>query len=163
LMERVGASTVPRPAMLGAIRRLRAAGLKVAALTNNWIAEDEGTRVLAPYFDVFVESAVVGLRKPDPRIYQLACERLGVVPAEAGGGGGGEAVSREAGAETGRGGGARGRPPIRGAAGGGGGGGGGGGVGAPRRGWGAAKNRAPASTGSRGVALREVGACPAAK
>jgi putative hydrolase of the HAD superfamily len=29
-----------------------------------------------------VESSVVGLRKPDPKIYKLACERLSVKPAE---------------------------------------------------------------------------------
>ena len=69
--------------MLDAITRLRAAGLKAAALTNNWKSEEEGTRALRPWFDVFVESAVVGLRKPDPRIYQLVCRELGVAPAEA--------------------------------------------------------------------------------
>ncbi len=82
LMRRVTAAIVPRPAMLEAIARIRAAGLKTAALTNNWIAEDEGTRVLAPRFDVFVESATVGIRKPDPRIYELACQRLAVSPRE---------------------------------------------------------------------------------
>ena len=34
-------------------------------------------------FDVVVESAVEGLRKPDPRIYELVCARLEVAPAEA--------------------------------------------------------------------------------
>src|SRR6266436_6402899 len=39
---------------------------------------DETMRLrLAAHFDVFVESAVVGLRKPDPRIYALVCEKLG--------------------------------------------------------------------------------------
>jgi putative hydrolase of the HAD superfamily len=73
----------PRASMLQAIRRIRENGLRAAALTNNWIAETEPTRVLEPHFDVFIESSVVGLRKPDPRIYELACERLGVRPAEA--------------------------------------------------------------------------------
>jgi epoxide hydrolase-like predicted phosphatase len=82
LMERVGAATVPRPQMLTAIERLRAAGIRTGALTNNWIAEEPGTRLLRPYFDVFVESAVVGMRKPDPRIFLLACAQLGVTPAE---------------------------------------------------------------------------------
>ena len=36
---------------------------------------------LDPHFDVFVESAVVGLRKPDPRIYALVCEKLGLEPS----------------------------------------------------------------------------------
>jgi putative hydrolase of the HAD superfamily len=82
MMRRIALATEPRPVMLEAIRRLRAAGLRVAALTNNWIAEEEGTRLLAPHFDVFVESAVVGMRKPDPRIFEHACEALGVPPAE---------------------------------------------------------------------------------
>ena len=37
---------------------------------------------LAPHFDDVVLSCAVGLRKPDPAIYQLACERLGVEPEE---------------------------------------------------------------------------------
>ena len=41
---------------------------------------NDATRVLSDRFDVFVESSVEGLRKPDPRIYILTCERLGVTP-----------------------------------------------------------------------------------
>lgn len=83
LMARVGEAIVPRPAMLEAIRRIRARGLRAAALTNNWISEDGGTGMLRPHFDLFVESAVVGLRKPDPRIFELACRQLAIGPAEA--------------------------------------------------------------------------------
>lgn len=32
-------------------------------------------------FGVVIESSVVGLRKPDPRIYELACNQLGIDPA----------------------------------------------------------------------------------
>lgn len=71
--------------MLEAIRRIRARDLRVAALTNNWVVEASGQEprghTLREHFDVFVESAVVGLRKPDPRIYALVCERLGLAPA----------------------------------------------------------------------------------
>ena len=81
MMRRIALATEPRPVMLEAIRRLRTARLRVAALTNNWIAEDEGTRLLAPLFDVFVESAVVGMRKPDPRVFEHTCVALGVPPA----------------------------------------------------------------------------------
>jgi len=88
LMERISEASVPRPRMLEAIRRLRAAGLRVAALTNNWVAETPGATAsetmkarLTAHFDVFVESAVVGLRKPDPRIYALVCDKLGLPPA----------------------------------------------------------------------------------
>ena len=82
MMARVAEATVPRPAMLEAIRRIRARGLLTAAVTNNWITEDEGTGVLRPHFDAFVESAVAGVRKPDPRIYELACAALRVAPRE---------------------------------------------------------------------------------
>ena len=34
-------------------------------------------------FELVVESSVEGIRKPNPRIYRLTCERLGVDPAEA--------------------------------------------------------------------------------
>ena len=84
LMAYIAEAGVPRPRMLEAIRRIRARGLRAAALTNNWVREGprEGHR-LREHFDVFVESAVVGLRKPDPRIYELACRELGVAPSRA--------------------------------------------------------------------------------
>lgn len=82
MMERMAGASAPRPAMLEAVRRIRAAGLKAAALTNNWVHDDgdEGTRALEPHFDALVESSVVGLRKPDPRIYEHACAAIGVPP-----------------------------------------------------------------------------------
>jgi len=95
MFERMALEALPRPIMIEAIRRIRAEGLLAGALTNNWANEDDGqenetdgptgdgTRALADLFDVFVESSVEGLRKPDPRIYTLACERLGVELNEA--------------------------------------------------------------------------------
>ncbi len=83
-MAAIAAAGVARPLMLEAIRRLRAHGLRVGALTNNWKREGPDDDViphrLRSHFDVFVESRVVGLRKPDPRIYRLACGELGVEP-----------------------------------------------------------------------------------
>jgi len=91
MMELIRENGQPRPQMLEAIGRLKASGLTVGALTNNWTSDDEAdaadsegapnqlrSRELHARFDHVVESAVVGLRKPDPRIYHLACERLGV-------------------------------------------------------------------------------------
>jgi putative hydrolase of the HAD superfamily len=85
LMQRIAVASQPRPIMVEAIRRLRAHGLLTAALTNNWVSEDQTDKMgrLRPEFDVFIESAREGMRKPDPRIYQLACARLGVEPAQA--------------------------------------------------------------------------------
>jgi putative hydrolase of the HAD superfamily len=85
IMAAIAAAGVARPPMLEAIRRLRAHGLRVGALTNNWRREEpDGDAVphrLRSHFDVFVESRVVGLRKPDARIYLLACRELGVEPS----------------------------------------------------------------------------------
>jgi putative hydrolase of the HAD superfamily len=85
IMAAIAEAGVPRPAMLEAIRRIRARGLRVGALTNNWKREGPEDDViphrLREHFDVFIESRVVGLRKPDPRIYTLACRELGVEPA----------------------------------------------------------------------------------
>ena len=70
--------------MLEAIRRLRARRFRVGALTNNWRRagpdDDVIPHRLRDHFDVFIESRAVGLRKPDPRIYLLACRELGVPP-----------------------------------------------------------------------------------
>ncbi len=85
VMAAIAEAGVARPTMLEAIRRIRARGLRVGALTNNWKREGPDDDViphrLRSHFDVFVESRVVGLRKPDPRIYVLACRDLGVEPS----------------------------------------------------------------------------------
>jgi putative hydrolase of the HAD superfamily len=84
LMAAMAGATAPRPRMVQAVRRLRGRGLKTAALTNNWVRDGERVAArLRDEFDVFVESSVVGLRKPDPRIYELACRELGVAPPAA--------------------------------------------------------------------------------
>jgi putative hydrolase of the HAD superfamily len=85
LMERIASATAVRPAAVAAIRKLRAAKIKVAALTNNWVSDDQHSKMgeLRSEFDVFIESTKVGLRKPDPRIYELACRELGVEPKQA--------------------------------------------------------------------------------
>jgi putative hydrolase of the HAD superfamily len=87
LMGMIGSSLGPRPEMMRAIERIREQGLRTAALTNNW--NDEQKRA-TPHtlhelnvFDVVVESAVEGMRKPDPRIYALALGRLSVLASEA--------------------------------------------------------------------------------
>jgi putative hydrolase of the HAD superfamily len=81
-----------RPAMVEALRRCKAK-LKTGLLTNNFVALDgtidgatdrkrELGDVLA-LFDVIVESSTAGVRKPDPRFYELACQELDIHPAEA--------------------------------------------------------------------------------
>jgi putative hydrolase of the HAD superfamily len=82
MMAYIAEARGPRPRMLEAVRRIRARGLRAGALTNNWKTSEAGPHRLREHFDVLVESSVVGLRKPDPRIYELACRELGVTPPE---------------------------------------------------------------------------------
>ena len=80
-----------RPRMVEALRLCKR-HFKVACITNN-MAQGHGPGMAASaegasrsagimaLFDVIVESSKAGIRKPDPRIYQIACEKLGVAPA----------------------------------------------------------------------------------
>ena len=83
LMAYIAEAGAVRPRMVEGVRRLRRAGLRVGALTNNWKRRERapGENPLRAHFDVVIESSVVGLRKPDPKIYELACRELGVEPA----------------------------------------------------------------------------------
>lgn len=86
LMSEIGKGFSPHPEMVSAIRAIKEQPMLVAALTNNWVngPSRETPDRFGPMisFDVVVESAVEGLRKPDPRIYELTCARLGVLPSE---------------------------------------------------------------------------------
>ena len=78
-----------RPRMVELLDRVKAAGFRVACLTNNIVADDrpddarsiEIADIMAR-FDVIVESSKIGVRKPEPRFYEIACELLGVAPNE---------------------------------------------------------------------------------
>jgi putative hydrolase of the HAD superfamily len=75
-----------RPAMLQAIRQCKQK-LRTGCLTNNVASMSEGDGWasavhLEELFDVVIESSKVGVRKPDPKIYELACEALEVEPDE---------------------------------------------------------------------------------
>ena len=65
------------------IRELRHDGYRTGLLTNNvaeWSGAWRSTIPVEELFDDVVDSSEVGMRKPDPAIYLLACERLGVAP-----------------------------------------------------------------------------------
>ncbi|KAI9472396.1 MAG: HAD-like domain-containing protein [Benjaminiella poitrasii] len=78
-----------------ALNKLKACGkFKLAALTNNFdLPEDDlkeaeamgasAAMKLRNIFDYFLESRLIGLRKPDPKIYQYACKVIGIQPNEA--------------------------------------------------------------------------------
>jgi putative hydrolase of the HAD superfamily len=78
-----------RPEMVEALRRIKAA-CKTGCITNNLPANAMGSTSgrslyvaeVMVLFDHVIESAKIGLRKPDPRIYQMMLERLGVDPGK---------------------------------------------------------------------------------
>lgn len=87
-----------RPEMVVALDRVRAAGLRTACLTNNVAGGDgqhsafgdpvdpTGRRAqiaaVMSRFDAVVESSKVGVRKPEVRFYEIACEHLDVTPTQ---------------------------------------------------------------------------------
>jgi len=85
LMQNMASSATVNQCMITAIEKLKANGFKVAALTNNWRDPQTGGFAipLKDNFDLLVESAVEGMQKPDPRIYQICCQRLGINPEQA--------------------------------------------------------------------------------
>jgi len=81
-----------RPEMVAALDAVNAAGYKTACLTNNITGGDGASSSLRSdrmtaiatimnRFDAVVESSKVGVRKPEPRFYEIACELLDVQPA----------------------------------------------------------------------------------
>lgn len=78
-----------RPGMVEAVRRC-ADRMLTGLLTNNFVSADiaftgeaEGHASVIGSFDTIVESRELGVRKPDRRFYEVACERLGIRPDEA--------------------------------------------------------------------------------
>lgn len=81
-----------RPEMVAALRRIRDE-FRVACITNNVRAGEgrgmqlsseraEEVEAIMGLFEYVIESSKLGVRKPDPRIYQHACEQVGVAPEE---------------------------------------------------------------------------------
>lgn len=80
-----------RPEMVEALRRCRQT-LKVACITNNFgdvgpgivsSERESAWREVSSMFEFVIESSKAGVRKPEPAIYLMACEKLKVSPSEA--------------------------------------------------------------------------------
>ncbi len=67
------------------LSRLRAAGLRLGIVSNSDGRVEQALAVsgLRDYFDVVIDSSLVGVEKPDPAIFQAALDALGVGPEEA--------------------------------------------------------------------------------
>lgn len=81
-----------RPRMVAALKTCKQ-HFKVGCITNNMVTHhspgaDEPQRAagamgqILPLFDAVIESSKAGVRKPDPRIYLIMCELLGVKPED---------------------------------------------------------------------------------
>ena len=78
-----------RPEMVRALEAIKRNGLAQACLTNNFFRFDEAAppserrSSILDLFDVIVESSRIGVRKPEPEFYRIACEKLAIEPPEA--------------------------------------------------------------------------------
>jgi len=75
----------PNEPMIGVMRAAQERGYRMAILTNNVREWEEVWRSKLPVDEIFelvVDSAWVGMRKPDPRIYELTIDRLGGLAPE---------------------------------------------------------------------------------
>ncbi len=83
--ERYFAGLSPNRPMIELMASLRDEGHRMALLTNNVREWESRWRAMAPIDEIFelvVDSAFVGMRKPDPEIYELTLARLGLPPED---------------------------------------------------------------------------------
>jgi putative hydrolase of the HAD superfamily len=81
LLTRMFLAFEPVPAMYDVLRRARAAGVRTCLLSNSW-GNSYPRESFGELFDGVVISSEVGLRKPDPAIFQHALDLLGLGPQE---------------------------------------------------------------------------------
>lgn len=82
LVDRLFAGMRPDQAMLDAVRRARATGWRTGLVSNSWGAGRYDRTTFDDLFDGVVISGEVGLHKPQPEIFTLAADRVGVAPEE---------------------------------------------------------------------------------
>ena len=82
LIERMFAGLGPDEAMIDAVRELRGEGVRTGLISNSWGTGIYDPSMLSDLFDAVVISGDVGLHKPQPEIYELGAERLGVPASE---------------------------------------------------------------------------------
>jgi epoxide hydrolase-like predicted phosphatase len=70
----------PDEAMVEAVAAAKAAGVRTGLLSNSWGAGSYDRSVFPRLFDVLVISGEEGIRKPEPAIYDLAAQRIGLAP-----------------------------------------------------------------------------------
>jgi epoxide hydrolase-like predicted phosphatase len=82
LIDRLFAGMAPDEPMLAAVRAAKRAGVRTGMISNSWGTGGYDRDAFGELFDGVVISAEEGVRKPDPRIYALGAERVGLAPAQ---------------------------------------------------------------------------------
>jgi putative hydrolase of the HAD superfamily len=82
LIDGLFAGVHPDTAMVDAVRRARAGGVRTALVSNSWGVHRYPHEMFAELFDGVVISAEEGIRKPARRMYELGVERAGVQAAD---------------------------------------------------------------------------------
>lgn len=78
LIDGLFAGVAPDTAMIGAVKRAHAAGVRTALVSNSWGTHRYPHELFAEMFDGVVISGEEGIRKPSRRMYELGAERAGV-------------------------------------------------------------------------------------
>jgi putative hydrolase of the HAD superfamily len=82
LVDRIFGRVQPDQAMVEAVKRAKAAGIRTGLLSNSMGTGRYDREAFPELFDGVVISGEVGLHKPQPEIFELGCERVGLPPAE---------------------------------------------------------------------------------
>jgi len=82
LVDRLFAGMEPEESMLEALRRARRAGLRTGMISNSWGGGRYDRSMFDELFDGVVISGEVGLHKPQPQIFELGAERVGLPPSK---------------------------------------------------------------------------------
>jgi putative hydrolase of the HAD superfamily len=82
LIDGLFAGVHPDKAMVGAVRKAHAAGVRTALVSNSWGVHRYPHELFDELFDGVVISAEEGIRKPSRRMYELGVERAGVAPSD---------------------------------------------------------------------------------
>jgi putative hydrolase of the HAD superfamily len=82
LIERLFGGMSPDEAMIGAVRAAHAAGVRTGLVSNSWGAGGYDRTLFPELFDGVVISAEEGIRKPDPKVYELGVQRIGLEPGD---------------------------------------------------------------------------------
>jgi epoxide hydrolase-like predicted phosphatase len=82
LVDRLFAGMEPDEAMIGAVKKARSGGVRTGLISNSWGHGRYDRSTFPELFDGVVISGEVGLHKPEPQIFELGAEKVGLAPGD---------------------------------------------------------------------------------